>query len=86
MGVHYTELNRFNRNLESLSFYKYLASKANSRTALFPDLTNFEHTSPCHSQATKMAVLRENYQQPAKVGQDNSTVAADSQVVNCKQV
>jgi len=30
-----------------------------------------------------MAVLKENYQQPAKVSKDNSTVAADSQVANC---
>jgi hypothetical protein len=30
-----------------------------------------------------MAVLKENYQQPAKVNKDNSTVAADSQVANC---
>jgi len=30
-----------------------------------------------------MAVLKENYQQPAKVNEDSSTVAADSQVANC---
>jgi len=30
-----------------------------------------------------MAALRENYQQPAKVSKDDSTIAADSQVVNC---
>jgi len=35
------------------------------------------------NEATEMAVLKENYQQPAKVNKDNSTVAADSQVANC---
>jgi hypothetical protein len=30
-----------------------------------------------------MAVLKENYQQPAKVNKDNSAVTADSQVANC---
>ncbi|KAJ7429167.1 hypothetical protein FB451DRAFT_707921 [Mycena latifolia] len=57
---------RFNRNDEELS-QRYSLVKANGRNTLFPDLTNFEHASPGHSQATRMAALRENYQQPAEV-------------------
>ncbi len=60
-------LDRINRNSNDLSSLEYLVAKANSQNTLFPDLTNFENTSPGHNKATKMVTLRENYQQPTKV-------------------
>ena len=56
--------------------------KASKQTALFPVLTNFKHTSPCHWKATKIRAFKENYHQPAQVDRLR-TVKADSQVDNC---
>jgi hypothetical protein len=51
----------------------------------YPPISHNSNALPPVGLATRMAALRENYQQPAKVNEDDSTVAADSQVDNCNR-
>jgi len=72
-----------NRNTRKSGPRRYwLNQRLAIETPCSPISQNFEHASPGRNQATEMAALRENYQQPAKV-ETISTVAADSQLVNC---
>jgi len=68
------------------SFPKVLTNQSQRPKHHVPRFHIFRTRVPLSQQAneaTEIAVLRENYQQPVKVSQDNNTVAADSQLVKC---
>ena len=49
-----------------------------------PGLTNFKHSSPCHTEQTKIVAFKENYQQPVNKIM-LTAVMVDSQMVNCNR-
>jgi hypothetical protein len=59
-------------------------TKAITKTTLFPDLTNFKHSSPCHvkQQESWPSKRTTNNRSTQKV---STAVAVDSQVVNCSR-
>jgi hypothetical protein len=76
---------RFSCNLRKRSALPHTSpSEANNQNTLFPGLTNFRHTSPCHISNRDHGLQRE-LPITGLCQLRHSTVTADSRVVNCNR-